>query len=214
MVADVTDPAYAGPTGRRNRGSASAASTSWWPTPAARRRGGRWRSPTSRSLGAVNANLVTSVRLVREAVPLAAGRAAGVASAASPRSRSSSRSRPWPCPTWPGPGCGPGPRPRPPTCRLGSHPQPGLPGAVTPPTACASSGGGGTDGRPGRLRPGRGLPVLAAGGLHLGHGGHGGRRGQRRPALSRQPGPAGEGRFRFWYLRRGRVEVPVDRVGT
>ncbi len=41
----------------------------------------------------------------------------------------------------------------------------------------------GVDGRPGRLRPGGGVPVLAVGRLHLRHGGHGRRGRQRRIAV-------------------------------
>ena len=51
------------------RSSGSGGSTCSSPTPAARRRPARWRSPTSRSPQALNANLTTSIRLVREAVP-------------------------------------------------------------------------------------------------------------------------------------------------
>ena len=43
--------------------------------------------------------------------------------------------------------------------------------------------------RSGRLRPGRGLPLLAAGCLHLRCGPDGGRSDQRRPVVNRETGP-------------------------
>ena len=65
---------------------------------------------------AVEANLLTSVRLVRAAVPHHAPSGGwGRHLLASPRTRSSSPSRPLPCPTRPGPACGRGPRRRPTT---------------------------------------------------------------------------------------------------
>ena len=49
VVADVTRPDAPAPAGRRPPSTASAASTSWWPTPAGRRRAGPSRSTTPRS---------------------------------------------------------------------------------------------------------------------------------------------------------------------
>ena len=138
---------------------------------------------------AVNANLITSVRLVREARAAGAGGPDGAGSAASP----------------------PTPIKQPiPTLALSNLARTGLwawaktaaadlcPDGITLNLACPGAHATdrmqdswaamrGQHGRPGRLRSGRGVPLLAAGRLHLGDGRQGRRRGQPRPVLTTAP---------------------------
>ena len=174
------------PASSPRRSSVSVPSTSSSPTPAARRRPARSSSTSRHLAAALNANLTTSVPLVRAAVEHMRRQGMGPHLPHHVRHRQAAAARPSPCRTPPGPDCGLGPRPQrstwPARASRSTSPAP----ACTPPTASRASaaGAGPEHRRPGRLRQVVAFLCSEPARFVSGQRGAGRRRVHRRPVVT------------------------------